>query len=195
MTNALKFLKLTDVDDNTTESMHLLQSEGEIFTQNLAKIVQEAYSDLTTSVQIDKAKPEHVYSYFTDRKKVGYTLAQAKKATKFFVWLATLAGIEVSSELKKLSPDPNAKPRGPKQSRIKNDDLADDTDIDEDLHETKVVRNIQAVVPQKSSSSASNIQATITMALDKDTPVEVWRMVLRLLGLSDREEPTSDLPN
>ncbi|HKU49874.1 MAG TPA: DUF5343 domain-containing protein [Nitrososphaera sp.] len=192
--NALRFLGIIDADGKPTDRIHLLNAEGEVFVGNLAKIVNDAYAHLLSTIKVDKAKPEYLYAYYTDQNRYGLTLPNAKAASKFFVWLATLSGINVSEELKGILPKGDRKPRGPTKVRTADDGNMvepvqnDNGKSEEEVQpkELTVSKTLQAP-RQPQLSSASNIQATITMSLDKDTPVEVWRMVLKLLGLQDSQ--------
>jgi hypothetical protein len=196
--SALRFLGIIDAEGKPTHNLHLLNAEGEVFRDNLGKIVKDAYAHLLSAVKVDKAKAEYVYAYYTDMNRYGLTLPQAKVAAKFFVWLASLGGMEVSEDLKAILPKGERKQRGPAKARDGGDGEASVIEGDNGKpekpfpsEELTVTKSIQPSPTQL--STASNIQATITMSLDKDTPVEVWRMVLKLLGLQDSQSQTSQL--
>jgi hypothetical protein len=193
VTNALKFLQLADSNGQATDKVNLLKTEGETFKQNLRRIVEEAYADLMTNIDVKLARPDWVYGYFT-AARWNYTLDQAKDATKFFVWLAKEAGIEVSADLATVKSDPKA--RESREQRTKKENMQTKDDV-QDKEPMPITRVITKTLPTTQvSTGSSNIQATINMSLDKETPVEVWRMVLKLLGLKDADEPAKDdLPN
>ncbi|GEM_PF-2741114 len=188
VTNALKFLQLIDKDGNITAKVSLLKAEGEVFKQNLRKIVEEAYSDLITNLPIETVKADVMNAYFTDPKRCNYTLPQAKAATNFFVWIAKEAGMTLSPDLSNIKSDP--KPRDPSmgetRSKKEHDSKVENLIEPAPKQGSQTIVN-KVVLPSLEKPSLSNIQATITMSLDKDTPIDVWRMVLRLLGLSDQQ--------
>lgn len=191
---ALKYLQVVDQNGQATEKVNLLKTEGDTFKLNLKRIVEEAYADLLTNIDIRLAKPDIVYGYFTDSARWNYTLDQAKDATKFFVWLAKESGMEISSELSRMRSEPRSKESREQRSK-KEDILSGDNEQQEEAVKPKSPATKSLIMTPRTLTVGSNIQATITMSLDSNTPVEVWQMALKLLGLKDEEDSTNDLPN
>ena len=178
---ALRFLQIIDKEGATTGKLSWLRMVGEPYKQNVAKIVGDAYSDLLGTVAVKIVGPDALQNHFVT--KYGYMVKQAEAATGFFVWIATEGGIELSPEISNIL----AKQRkiGSRRSAVASSSKVSQMIEEDDLVTTVDVPGMPAVpLP----STTSNVQATISMNLDKDTPVEIWRMVLKLLGLPDEPE-------
>jgi len=169
--SALRFLGLIDDNGNATPKLASLRVVGEDFKKNLKPIVIEAYHDLTSTIVLDVAKPENLINFFVQR--YDYSQASAKSALRLFVWLASQTDIPLSQEVQNLTLKPSPKA------------------------ETKMPRT-EAILPSKPrykkpmrtflEQPKSNIQATVNIHLDKDTPREFWDRVLALLGEKRKSE-------
>lgn len=96
----LKFLRLIDKDGNVIEdNLNPLRLEGEPYKNALQKTIKEAYTDLLSKIDIDKAYPVDVLNYFISTYQ--YSKSQAQAALAFFSHLASQADLEISEELKK----------------------------------------------------------------------------------------------
>jgi len=62
--NAIKYLQLVDSSGRANEKLALLNSEGDQWKTGLAKIVNEAYSTLLGTINLEKAKPEDISAFF-----------------------------------------------------------------------------------------------------------------------------------
>ena len=161
--SALKFLGIIDSAGNGQENLRKLRTVGEEFDKNLASIVSDAYRDLMDTLPVSTAKPENLINYFV--REYGYNATQAGEASRFFVWLAQKAKIQVSSDLVEVSP-----PKGgtaPKKS-------------------STMDRKLRLPVKKGSlrgTRGPAQLHLNVTINLDKDTPPEIWKKVWALLGV------------
>jgi len=93
----LRFLGLIDENGNATDKLKGLMVVGEEFNKNLEKVVKEAYSDLFSKVNLEKALPQDLINYFI--RQYGMAISTAKEARRIFVFLAQKANIPISEEL------------------------------------------------------------------------------------------------
>jgi len=107
--SGLLFLGLIDERGNPTSKLQKLRVTGEAFSQNLAKIVSEAYKSLFEAIIVEKAKPESVVNFIIE--KYGYSRTLAEEATSLFVYFCNTAGIPISEDLKKFLPTAKESPR------------------------------------------------------------------------------------
>ena len=96
----LYFLGIIEADGTVVkEKLQLLQMKGEAFQRNLSAIVNEAYKDVFSTVDLSTAQSdEGLFNYF---KKTYRSVQSAKKAVALFLWLCSEAGINLSEELKR----------------------------------------------------------------------------------------------
>jgi len=187
--NALRYLGLIDQKGNATDKMTLLNAEGDALRGNVKIIVESAYAGLLQDVKVDKAKSETVTGYFTDPKHGGLTVAQAKPAVKFFAWLANEGGIQLSQDLSQLvTPAAGISKKREKKSAEPHPGVTITAPQVE--RESRIPTSRKAEIPVQGPNAS--IQATVSMTLDKDTPVEIWRMVLRMLGAEYTEKEAVD---
>jgi len=102
VTSGLRFLNI--IDDNgdvVPENFNKLRLEGEEYKNSLKNIIQIAYSDLFSTIEIDKAELVHLLNYFIG--KYDYSRPQAKQASILFAYLCKETGITLSGELEKLN--------------------------------------------------------------------------------------------
>ena len=92
---ALKFLGLVDESGRPTEKSRLLKTKGDTYSQTLKEIVRTAYADLFQRLDAGKMNRDEIYNYFVTEGGLGAEMAN--KATRFFVKLCELAGIDLGS--------------------------------------------------------------------------------------------------
>ena len=97
---ALRFLWLLDQNGNVTPRLRALRVIGPEFTTNLAIVVQQAYSGLLGTVVVKSASFNSLVNFLMQRYSMNKD--QASSAGRFFVHLASRAGMELSEELSKL---------------------------------------------------------------------------------------------
>jgi hypothetical protein len=167
LTKTLRFLDIIDDEGKPTPKLAWLRVVGQDYRTNTAKIVQEAYADAISKVAISIVGPDALRNYFVN--SFDYTQTQAEGATRFFVWIANEGSLELSPELKEplsqqaktvVRAEKNEKP--PKARRLPE-------------------REEERSAPQDISSIA-NVQTNVSMTLDKDTPLEIWKLVLDWLS-------------
>lgn len=95
--SALKFLGLIDNAGVPTPAFSSLQTMGDEFRSNLREIVEKAYADLFSRLDVTRDSREHIRNYFARN----YSASQADKATTLFLDLCREAGIPVAEELAK----------------------------------------------------------------------------------------------
>jgi hypothetical protein len=93
MMSALKFLGLIDREGKPTPAFSSLQVMGEEFLSNLREVVNTAYADLLSRLDVSKDSREHIRNYFARN----YSLSQSNKATILFLDLCKEAGISVAA--------------------------------------------------------------------------------------------------
>jgi len=98
---ALRFLHLIDEDGRPAEKSRLLKTRGPAHQFNLQRIVREAYCDLFSRLDPTEATKDAVYNYFVTEHGMGSEMAT--KATRFFVELCRMAGIELAGHLPRVS--------------------------------------------------------------------------------------------
>jgi hypothetical protein len=95
----LRFLGLIEEDGTCTERLNSLMIEGEDeFRQRLAQVIKEAYADVFSSINLEKALKKDVTNHFIENLKMA--ISSANQATTIFSYLAQKAGIELSDDLK-----------------------------------------------------------------------------------------------
>ncbi len=95
--NGLRFLGLLDDKGNGTPKLASLKVMGDEYTSNLKKVVDEAYTDLKSRVNLEKAKPDDIANSFITRYDM--PRSTALQAARVFVFLARKVGIPLSQEL------------------------------------------------------------------------------------------------
>ena len=98
---AARFLGLIDENRNVTPRLRALRVVGPEFTPNLAIVVQQAYSDLLNTVSIKSATYDRLTNFLMQKYSMGQS--QASAAVRFFVHMASRAGMDLSDELSKPS--------------------------------------------------------------------------------------------
>lgn len=96
---ALEFLGLIDENGKVTNRMRALRTVGDEFTSNLASVVQEAYSELLSTVAVKSASWDGLLNFLMQRYLMSQP--QAEAAAKFFAHLASEAKLELGPELNK----------------------------------------------------------------------------------------------
>lgn len=94
---ALRFLGLISENGDVTSRLSALRVIGPEFTANLAIVVQQAYSELLSTISIKTSPLNRLISLLM--QKYSMTQTQAQSAARFFVHLASLAAMELSDEL------------------------------------------------------------------------------------------------
>jgi len=95
----LRFLHLIEEDGTCTEKLDSLMIEGEEeFRQRFSQVLKEAYSDVFSSIKLDKALKKDLTNHFIEKWKMA--ISSANQATTIFSYLALKAGIELSDDLK-----------------------------------------------------------------------------------------------
>ncbi len=97
---ALRFLGLIDEDGNVTSRLRALRVVGPEFTTNLAIVVQQAYSGLLGIVVVKSASFNSLVNFLMQRYSMNRV--QAISAGRFFLHLASRAGMELSEELSRV---------------------------------------------------------------------------------------------
>ncbi|MEM3408572.1 MAG: DUF5343 domain-containing protein [Candidatus Micrarchaeia archaeon] len=154
--STLKFLNIIDEKGMVTEKINLLSKEP--LKIGLYEITKDAYSDLFNTVPLERASYENLINYFVDRFK--YTQKQARMAANFFISLAKDSDIKLSEKL--------IEQKVPKS--------------------TEIVKTTSKILPKKELMGAmptANIQININIILDKDTPLEIWQTILKLLKIQN----------
>lgn len=96
--SALLFLQLLDNDLNATPKLASLRAMGDEFRDNLKSVIEDAYSDLVSTVILDVSKPSDLVNFFIQRYDFSQKLAL--DCTKLFVWLASSSNFAISQELR-----------------------------------------------------------------------------------------------
>ncbi|MBI4301300.1 MAG: DUF5343 domain-containing protein [Chloroflexi bacterium] len=92
---ALKFLGLIDEEGKPTEKSQLLKTRGPAYLLSLQDIIRSAYHKLFAQNNLKEANREDIYNYFVTEEGVGAEMAL--KATRFFLALCQIAGIELAA--------------------------------------------------------------------------------------------------
>jgi hypothetical protein len=96
---ALRFLGLIDKEGNTNGRLKSLRVVGDEFANNLASVVQHAYSELLNTVAIKTTTSDGLINFFM--QKYSMSQPQSESAAHFFLHLASLAHMEVSESFSK----------------------------------------------------------------------------------------------
>jgi hypothetical protein len=115
--SGLRFLGLIKEDGTATDKLTSLRLIGGEFTKNLAGIIKEAYSDLFSTIIVEKSKPENLINYFVQRHEMGSSASE--QATKLFIYFAGKAEIPLSSELRSTEIEKRPRTVGKPQKRTK----------------------------------------------------------------------------
>lgn len=94
---ALRFFGLIDESGNVTSRLRALRVVGPEFTTNLAIVVQQAYSELLSTIAIKSASSNRLINFLM--QKYSMSQSQAGSAARFLIHMASLAGMELSEEL------------------------------------------------------------------------------------------------
>lgn len=92
--SALKFLSIVGEDGRPTPAFSSIQVTGEDFSNNLREIVENAYAELFTRLDISRDSREHIRNYFARN----YSVSQSERATSLFLDLCREANIPVANE-------------------------------------------------------------------------------------------------
>ena len=92
--SGLKFLGLIDEKGTPTPAFSGVQTMGTEFQSNLREVIQSAYQDLFTRLDVSRDSREHVRNYFARN----YSVSQSERSTSLFLDLCREAGIPVSKE-------------------------------------------------------------------------------------------------
>lgn len=95
--NGLRFLGLLEENGKVTEKFESLRRVGDEFKENLKKVVTESYSLLFSKVDVESAKPDTLFNFFSEYYKCGKSTASL--STKIFIYLCQEAGIPLSQDL------------------------------------------------------------------------------------------------
>lgn len=115
--STLKFLGLTEDDGTPTPAFKLLQTAGEEFQSNLREILQRAYSDLFSRLDVSRDSRDKILNFFARN----YSPATAVKATSLFLDLCGEAGIPTAAK------EPRRVARRAKESGIKQKEQTEPT--------------------------------------------------------------------
>lgn len=96
---ASRFLGLVDENGNVTPRLRALRVVGPEFTSNLAIVVQKAYSDLFSTISIKSATFGRLVNFLMQKYSMGQP--QAESAARFFIHLASRAGMDLNEDLLK----------------------------------------------------------------------------------------------
>jgi hypothetical protein len=169
---ALKFLGIVDGKGNPTDRLSSLLVIGDAYKQNLRVLVEEAYSDLLKVVSVKTTTPEGLHNYFISKMKLGKS--QAEGAAEFFVWLANESGLELSEDLLGLLSRATTETRDHVSSTSRRS-----------APKSLIQTGISKVRTGSKEGPLQSVQTNINIALDKDTPIETWKLVFRLLGIDE----------
>jgi len=122
----------------------------------------------------------------------GLTLEKAKDATALFLWLVSESGMGMSADLQSAVPKLKGeyKPRKERDSKRKDAKQENESQEGQLGNDTPKGTTLGIRLPPKHYGTAT-VNANINMTLDKDTDIEVWKMIARLLGLDSEDEPQS----
>ncbi len=97
---ALRYLGLIDEDGRPTEKTKLLRARGSTFMMALQEIVRDAYRDLFSHLsKLRNFSKDEIYNYFVIEENLGPEMAN--KATRFFIHLCRLCGIDLGIEVRR----------------------------------------------------------------------------------------------
>lgn len=170
--SGLKFLGLVNEKGMATEKMSWLGLSGEEGKMKFATIIREAYADVLKTVVLDRVSVEQFVNYFIST--YGFSPNSAAQSVKLFVYFAKKAGLTLSPEL--AADDVNLKPRRTLESDSRKDLRKMETGI------TPRKKNDRISESWNNEGGSKNVQATISMNLDSQTPIEIWKLVLKLLS-------------
>lgn len=185
----LKYLKVIDEQGKPTTLLSLLNLVGEEQKKGFQQMVEESYSELLSEVKIERAVADDLVNFFI--RKYAYTRDKAMYASKFFLYLAEKGSLQLSSELATFLAE--------KSSTNNNGASSTSTASTASIRSAaerpaRILPKISVSALRGTQSSSkilpsvqSNVQATIEIKLDKDTPREYWDRVLALLGESRNE--------
>jgi hypothetical protein len=105
LTSALKFLGLIDNDGKPTPAFSSLQVMGDEFVSNLREVVNTAYADLFTRLDVSRDSREHIRNYFSRN----FSPSQSNKSTILFLDLCKEAGIPVAASTEAATRDTSDK--------------------------------------------------------------------------------------
>ena len=179
---ALRFLQIINDENKPTPKLAWLRLSGKEFQEKFLIIVQEAYRDLLNVVAVKVVGPEALSNYFVTH--FDYTAKKAAGATGFFVWAATLGGMELSPELRTVRPSTGQEGQKRSKEIVRGENAHLRAGVVDIPNRT---RDTQPDQGEPDATQRTAVQASINMSLDKDTPKEIWQMVLRWLG--DKSEP------
>lgn len=103
--SALKFLGLTEDNGTPTPAFRLLQTGGEEFATNLREIVERAYEDLFSRLEVSRDSRDKILNFFARN----YSPATAEKATRLFLDLCGEAGITTAAKEPRKVSKPSSK--------------------------------------------------------------------------------------
>jgi hypothetical protein len=95
--STLKFLGLTEDDGTPTPAFNFLQTGAEEFQTNLREIIQRAYADLFSRLDVSRDSRDKILNFFARN----YSPATAERATRLFLDLCGEAGIETATKEQK----------------------------------------------------------------------------------------------
>jgi hypothetical protein len=94
---ALRFLGLIDKEGNGTNRLRALRVVGDEFATHLSDVVQQAYSELLSTVSIKTASYDGLINFLMQRYSMSQP--QADSAARFFLHLASNAHLELGAQL------------------------------------------------------------------------------------------------
>jgi hypothetical protein len=131
--SALKFLGLTEDDGTLTPAFRLLQSGGEEFQTNLREIVERAYDDLFSRLDVSRDGRDKILNFFARN----YSPATAEKATRLFLDLCGEAGIPTAAK----EPRKVARRRGKKMLAKKSEEILQGQEAEEEKPSSTVMED------------------------------------------------------
>jgi hypothetical protein len=196
----LKFLHVIDEQGKPTELLPMLNMVGEEQKRGFLQIVKDSYPELLSELKIDKALPDDLVNFFI--RKYSFSREKALNASRFFLYLAEKASIGLSPQLTLfLNEKGSAMQSGLGTSSSSSLTLQKEpstsislsrdgkpSDLSSQLLHRPLVRKVQLqrngsrVRHELQETLRPQIQANISIHLDKDTPKEYWDRVLALLG-------------
>lgn len=187
----LKYLKVIDEQAKPTTLLPLLNLVGEEQKKGFRQMVEESYSELLSEVKIERAVTDDLVNFFI--RKYAFTRDKAMCASKFFLYLAEKGSMQLSSELASFQAE-----KSPTNNNGTSSSSASTVSVRSAERPARILPKISVPASRSAqsskifSSAQSNVQATIEIKLDKDTPREYWDRVLALLGESRKENEESN---
>jgi hypothetical protein len=183
--SGLKFLGLINDDGSVTEQFGGLRLTGDQFSKNLEQTIREAYKEVFDSVVLESARAENMVNFFIE--KYGFSRNTAEGAVKMLSYFASKTNIPISSELSTFSGSGKSK-----FSEVRIFQRA--KPLEPGMMKDQPRRQGRGRAYQvQTSASVPSIQATINITLDKDTPIEIWDKVLRLLKGPEEEQEEPEI--